>query len=164
MSLESDAVSALRALLTAKHINLGDLVYRVRESEGEGWDGPAVNAWSNAVQAAERALKRADVERFSNVTTSDFDGGIVRRLRRIGEIPAFDQHVGDEVREAADEIENLRGALKVTHRALFEVSHAQQSGANWYTRGESGLYQQVAMWVRKGFEAIDSVRRGGFNP
>lgn len=44
-------------------------------------------------------------------------------------------------------------ALKTLQTAMAEVAHAQQSGANWYTRGASGLYQQVAMWRRKGSEA-----------
>jgi len=45
-------------------------------------------------------------------------------------------------------------ALRAARQALFEVRHAQQCGASWYTRGERGLYDQVAMWVRRGLEAI----------
>lgn len=60
MSLESDAIAALRALMTNPHINLGDQVYEVREREGQGWDGPSVKAWSDAVAAAGDVLKRAD--------------------------------------------------------------------------------------------------------
>lgn len=43
---------ALEALLNNPHLNLGDLVYQVREREGLGWDGPAVKAWSEAVMKA----------------------------------------------------------------------------------------------------------------
>lgn len=50
---------ALSALLSNKHINLGDLVYAIREREGEGWDGPSVTAWSNAVDAARKAIAKA---------------------------------------------------------------------------------------------------------
>lgn len=62
-SLEEEAVAALRGLLTNPHISLGDLVYTVRDRELQGWDGPAVKAWSDAVMAAEAVLKRADIER-----------------------------------------------------------------------------------------------------
>lgn len=51
-------------------------------------------------------------------------------------------------------IAELEAALRVTHQALLEVRHAQECGPGWYTRGESGLYQQVSMWVRRGLEAI----------
>ena len=51
-------------------------------------------------------------------------------------------------------IAQIEAALKVTHQALIETMHAQEVGASWYTKGESGLYQQVHMWVRKGLEAI----------
>lgn len=50
-----------------------------------------------------------------------------------------------------DRVKSLEAAMKIAHQAL---AHAQAVGANWYTRGASGLYQQVAMWVRKGREAI----------
>jgi hypothetical protein len=48
--------SALEGLLRAEHINLGDLVYAVREREGLDWEGPAVKAWSAAVVEAEEAV------------------------------------------------------------------------------------------------------------
>jgi hypothetical protein len=89
---------------------------------------------------------------------------IVPHLRCIGEIPAFDQHVGHEVREAADQIEKLRAALKVTHQSLLEFRHAQESGPRWYTRGEDGMYAQVHMWLRKGLDAINGCRGPGFQP
>jgi hypothetical protein len=49
---------ALVALTTCPHLDLGDLIYKVRDSEGEGWDGPAVRHWSKAVTDAQEALKR----------------------------------------------------------------------------------------------------------
>ncbi len=44
----------LRALFSNPHVDLGDLVYQIREREGQGWDGPAVKAWSEAVTEAKR--------------------------------------------------------------------------------------------------------------
>lgn len=57
-----DLLAALIALTTNPHVDLGDLVYKVRESEGEGWDGPAVSAWSDGVIAARAAIARATGE------------------------------------------------------------------------------------------------------
>jgi hypothetical protein len=54
--------------------------------------------------------------------------------------------------------EKLDAALKTLEQALREVSHAQDRGAEWYTKGSSGLYQQVRMWVNKGFDAIREAR------
>lgn len=47
---------AVHELFSNPHLDLGDLVYKVRESEGEGWDGPAVKAWSAAVANAKKLL------------------------------------------------------------------------------------------------------------
>lgn len=58
-SLLKDAIAALRALSANPCLNLGDLVYQVRDRELQGWEGPAVIAWSNAVTAANEVLKRA---------------------------------------------------------------------------------------------------------
>lgn len=55
-------------------------------------------------------------------------------------------------------IRDLEAALKIVHQALIEVAHAQDVGPWWYTKGANGLYQQVAMWVRKGLDAIAAVR------
>lgn len=44
--------------------------------------------------------------------------------------------------------------LKIIAQAFMEVQHAQHSGAQWYTRGEDGLYAQVAMWMRRGTGAV----------
>jgi hypothetical protein len=54
------AIAVLRALTTNPHLDLGDLVYTVRERELQGWDGPAVTAWSDAVLAVQQLLKDAD--------------------------------------------------------------------------------------------------------
>lgn len=48
---------ALTALLTNKHVDLGDLVYKVRDSEGKGWEGPSVVAWGKAVVNAKQLLE-----------------------------------------------------------------------------------------------------------
>ena len=54
---ERDALrAALTGLMTNPHMDLGDLVYNVREREQNGWEGPSVTAWSNAVTAAKAAL------------------------------------------------------------------------------------------------------------
>jgi len=42
--------------------NLGDHVYRIRECEGLGWDGPKVIAWSNACTHAQQLLNNSDEE------------------------------------------------------------------------------------------------------
>lgn len=53
-------LGALSALLNAEHVSLGDLVYEIREREGQGWDGPAVKAWSDAVTEAKAAVTEAE--------------------------------------------------------------------------------------------------------
>lgn len=66
-----------------------------------------------------------------------------------------------EAHEAIEAIQALRGqcegmatALEVAEQFALEVHHAQSSGANWYTRGASGLYQQIDMWRRKADNAV----------
>ncbi len=54
-----DLLAALEAVSSNPHLDLGSLVYKVRDSEGEGWDGPAVTQWSNAVQAVKAAIAKA---------------------------------------------------------------------------------------------------------
>jgi len=57
-----ELLDALIAISTNPHINLGDLVYNVREAEGEGWDGPAVSAWSDACEQVKAAIAKAKGE------------------------------------------------------------------------------------------------------
>jgi hypothetical protein len=54
-----DLLAALEALFSNPHLDLGDLVYTICEKELQGWDGPAVKAWSDAVTAAKAAIKKA---------------------------------------------------------------------------------------------------------
>lgn len=49
--------SIIFKLTNNAHLNLGDLVYQVRDREGLGWDGPSVKSWSDAVTAAENEFK-----------------------------------------------------------------------------------------------------------
>jgi hypothetical protein len=57
------------------------------------------------------------------------------------------------------EIEQLREQISTMRQALMEVSHAQSMGSDWYTRGSSGLYQQVSMWVRRGKDAATAAEK-----
>jgi hypothetical protein len=57
-----DLLAALEALSSNPCINLGDLIYQVREREGKGWDGPAVTAWGEAVEKAKAAINKAKGE------------------------------------------------------------------------------------------------------
>lgn len=54
-----DLLEALVKLTSNKHIDLGDLIYNVKEREGEGWEGPSVKAWGEAVELAKTAIKKA---------------------------------------------------------------------------------------------------------
>lgn len=54
-----ELLEALIAISTHPHINLGDLVYSVREAEGEGWEGPQVAAWSSACESVKAAIAKA---------------------------------------------------------------------------------------------------------
>ena len=58
----AELLAILTALSTNPCINLGDLAYEIREREGKGWDGPAVAAWSDAVQRAKAAIAKAKGE------------------------------------------------------------------------------------------------------
>lgn len=51
---------AAKKVNTQKGIDLGDLIYRVRENEGKGWEGPLVKRWSNAVAELEASLRALD--------------------------------------------------------------------------------------------------------
>lgn len=57
-----ELLAALECLFSNPYISLGDLVYHIRERELQGWDGPAVTAWGNAVTAAKAAIAKAKGE------------------------------------------------------------------------------------------------------
>ena len=59
ISAAPELLEALEALTSNPHVDLGDLVYQVRDREGLGWDGPEVTKWSNAVQQARAAIAKA---------------------------------------------------------------------------------------------------------
>jgi len=56
-------------------------------------------------------------------------------------------------KEQQKEIDNLNHVIEVQSQALAEVRHAQNCGAQWYTKGERGLFMQVRMWLDKASEA-----------
>lgn len=49
---------ALIAISSNEHLDLGDLIYDVRKSEGEGWDGQWVKHWSDAVMKVNNVVKK----------------------------------------------------------------------------------------------------------
>lgn len=55
----AEMLAALEGLTSNPHLDLGDLVYRIRDSELLGWDGPSVTAWSEAVSRALSAIRKA---------------------------------------------------------------------------------------------------------
>ena len=59
----------------------------------------------------------------------------------------------------AKDIEQLQKSIKTIKQTFSEVHHAQSCGAQWYTRGEDGLYRQVSMWVRRGVDAVKEIEQ-----
>ena len=57
-------------------------------------------------------------------------------------------------KDLVDQVEKLEAAREVMKQTLLEITHAQQCGPGWYTRGASGLHQQVRMWINKANVAI----------
>lgn len=51
-----ELIAIIRGLMESPHADLSAMVYQVRESEGLGWDGPAVKAWSDAYEAARKVI------------------------------------------------------------------------------------------------------------
>ena len=49
--------------------------------------------------------------------------------------------------------------IKTMQQALLEMKHAQSAGPEWYTRGESGLKQQVRMWIDKGLKSSEAINK-----
>lgn len=54
-----DMLAALEAITSNPHLDLGDLVYQVRERECQGWEGDAVRQWSEAVTSVKEAIRKA---------------------------------------------------------------------------------------------------------
>ncbi len=59
------------------------------------------------------------------------------------------------------EVKKLQKALPIANQALLEMDHAYNYGSEWYTRGESGLRQQVRMWLDRGMKAITEASNSG---
>lgn len=60
-----DLLSILLRLSSNPHVSLEDLVYKVRESEGQGWEGPSVTEWSQAVTEMKEILSEIDLPQAS---------------------------------------------------------------------------------------------------
>lgn len=58
-----ELLAALKGLTDGKCVALGDLVYDIREREGEGWEGPKVVAWGKAVETASAVISRIEAAR-----------------------------------------------------------------------------------------------------
>lgn len=54
---DGGAGKILRALMTCEHADLEGHIYAIRDRELEGWDGPAVKAWGDAISAANNWIK-----------------------------------------------------------------------------------------------------------
>ena len=61
--------------------------------------------------------------------------------------------------EHADEVETAKliAVIKVLRQTVLEVRHAQDQGSRWYTKGDSGLFQQVRLHLNRADVAIKSV-------
>jgi len=46
----------LAEIMTNKHASIEDHFYKVKENEGEGWNGPSLVAWGEAISAAKQLL------------------------------------------------------------------------------------------------------------
>lgn len=53
-------LSAIKGLMDYEYIDLGVLVYTVREREGLGWEGPWVQEWRKALTEVNAAIKEAE--------------------------------------------------------------------------------------------------------
>jgi hypothetical protein len=51
-----------------------------------------------------------------------------------------------------------KAAIEALEQMILEVRHAQSVGSSWYTKGDSGLYQQVRMWLDKGSKSLTTLR------
>lgn len=55
-AIDGEALDVLREFY-AIH-NLGNIIYTVRDCEGEGWDGPLVKRWAAACEQAEALIAK----------------------------------------------------------------------------------------------------------
>lgn len=53
----------------------------------------------------------------------------------------------DTIQALRESHDRLLGACRLADQALREVSHAQDVGASWYTKGAVGLFCHVRMWL-----------------
>jgi hypothetical protein len=58
-------------------------------------------------------------------------------------------------------IKSLKETLKINQQALLEVRHAFDAGPQWYTKGESGMRNQVRLWLIKAEAANAALREKG---
>jgi hypothetical protein len=58
--VNAELLEALKALMENEHLDLGDLIYKVREREGLGWEGPSVTQWSDAIEKANAAIAKSE--------------------------------------------------------------------------------------------------------
>lgn len=54
----AELIESAKAIKANPHVHLGDLIYEVREREGQGWEGHWVKQWSDAVYKFDKALSR----------------------------------------------------------------------------------------------------------
>lgn len=53
-------LAAIKRLMDHEYIDLGDLIYTVREREGLGWEGPWVEEWGTALTEVNAAIMEAE--------------------------------------------------------------------------------------------------------
>jgi hypothetical protein len=53
----------------------------------------------------------------------------------------------------------LEEKINILQQAILEFAHARSCGPDWYTRGESGMYQQVGLWIDRGQEAVNDAKQ-----
>ena len=53
-----------------------------------------------------------------------------------------------------DALNKAKAALDQSMQFISEVCHAREVGPDWYTRGESGLFQQIGAKIHKTVDAV----------
>jgi predicted nuclease with TOPRIM domain len=69
-------------------------------------------------------------------------------------IKAMQETISGEALDMKEQNKRYKEALKTCNQFVLEVSHAMQCGPDWYTRGESGLRNQIQTWINKASEAV----------